>query len=72
MVTLLKDMDLTPSRVTGPLNKGGDRHLDNNSILEDHPPPKATQHLNSMDMGGSHLHNKALLPLSGSNLDMAL
>ena len=72
MVTLLKDMDLPPSRVTGPLNKGGDHHLDNNSILEDHPSPKATQDLNSKDMGDNHLHNKALLPLSGSSLDMAL
>lgn len=71
-VTLLKDMDLPPSRVTGLLNKGGDRHLDNNSILEDHLPPKATQHLNSKDMGDNHLHNKALLSLSGSSQDMVL
>ena len=61
-------MDLPPSRVTGLLNKGGDHHLDNNSILEDHPSPKATLHLNSKDMGDNHFHNKALLPLSGSRL----
>ena len=65
-------MDLPPSRVTGLLNKDGDCHLDNNSILQDHPLPKATQHLHSKDMGDNPLHNKALLSLSGSSLYIVL